>query len=385
MEEGSGRDPQTARRGSRSQGVAAEGCRPRRKVGAGTPLKVSGYRHKLRTKFLALALCMVVLAGAPSARAGRYLPPGREIFQGVAGQPISGYEQLAGKHPAVYEIFSAWGEYLPGIFKDATDAHARLMIMISTSSGSREMITPQGIARGAGDAWLIAMNQAMYQSGLVTYVRLMAEMNTYWNAYSAYNADGSYRGSAHSPARYRDAWRRVTLILRGGRLSSIDAQLRRLGMPPLRATGDLPQPKVAMLWVPQTSGDPDIRANQPAAYWPGRRWVDWVGTDFYGNFPNFSGLSSFYGAYRALPFVFGEWALWGEDNPAFVGRLFRWIGSHPRVRMAIYNQGINPDGPLRLARYPRAASELRRVLASPLYPGFAPEFAASGLGAQAHS
>jgi len=129
-----------------------------------------------------------------------------------------------------------------------------------------------------------------------------------------------------------------------------------------------------MLWVPETSGDPDIPGNQPSNYWPGRRWVDWVGTDFYGKFPNFSGLTSFYRAHRGLPFVFGEWALWGSDNPRFVAQLFGWIGSHPRVRMLIYNQGVNPDGPLRLSLYPRAASELRRLLANPRFPAFAPEW-----------
>ncbi|MGI8573173.1 MAG: hypothetical protein ACR2L9_11200 [Solirubrobacteraceae bacterium] len=321
------------------------------------------------------ALSSIVLAlSAAGASASSFLPPGGRVFQGVAGQPISTYEQLAGKHPAVYQIFSAWGEYLPGIFQDAQSAHARLMIMISTQSGTQEMITPQQIAQGDGDAWLIAMNRAMYGSGLVTYVRLMAEMDAYWNDYSAYNADGSYRGKAHSQAAYRNAWRRVTLILRGGKLPAIDAQLRRLRMPPLRAGSDLPQPKVAMLWVPQTSGAPDVRGNQPSNYWPGRQWVNWVGTDFYGKFPNFSGLSSFYNSYRGFPFVFGEWALWGADDPGFVGQLFGWVGSHPRTRMLIYNQGVNPAGPLRLTLYPRAASELRRRLASPRFPAFAPEF-----------
>jgi hypothetical protein len=328
-----------------------------------------------RLALVAGALSALVLAlGAPSASGSAFLPPGRQIFQGVAGQPISSYMQVTGKHPAVYEIFSAWGEYLPGIFKDAENAHARLMVHITTASGTQEMITPLQIAQGGGDAWLIAMNQAMYDSGLVTYVRLMAEMDGYWNDYSAYNQDGSYRGASHSQAAYRNAWRRVTLIMRGGKLSAIDAQLRRLRMPPLRTYHDLPQPKVAMLWVPQTAGDPDIPGNQPSNYWPGRQWVNWVGTDFYGKFPNFRGLSSFYSSYPGLPFVFGEWALWGSDDPGFVDGLFGWIGSHRRARMLIYNQGLKLDGPFRLTSYPRAAGELRRLLASPRFPSFAPEW-----------
>src|SRR5207302_6923920 len=132
---------------------------------------------------------------------------------------------------------------------------------------------------------------------------------------------GSYRGAAHSQAAYKQAWRRVALILRGGPLATIDSRLHTLRMPPVRVgpgvapatpkgaaqpLPDLPRPQVAMLWVPMTGGLPDIAGNQPSDYWPGRRWVDWIGTDFYSKFPNFAGLDRFYGAFRGLPFAFGE-------------------------------------------------------------------------------
>jgi hypothetical protein len=90
--------------------------------------------------------------------------------------------------------------------------------------------------------------------------------------------------------------------------------------------------------------------------------VDWVGTDFYSRFPNFHWLDDFYRDFAGKPFVFGEWALWGADDPAFVSRLFGWIGSHPRVRMVLYNQGKLTDGPFRLKRYPRSAAALRKAL-----------------------
>jgi hypothetical protein len=132
----------------------------------------------------------------------------------------------------------------------------------------------------------------------------------------------------------------------------------------------LPRAPVALLWVPMTGGSPDVAGNQPADYWPGRGYVDWVGTDFYSKFPNFAGLNRFYARYRGLPFVFGEWALWGSDDPGFVGELFGWVHTHPRVRMMVYNQGVNPVGPFRLDRYPASAAVLRRVLASPSFPAF---------------
>jgi hypothetical protein len=237
------------------------------------------------------------------------------------------------------------------------------------------MITPGGIARGDGDGWLIALNRAAYDSGLVTYVRLMAEMDGYWNFYSAFGPSGP-RNADHSTAAFKRAWKRVALIMRGGTLAGIDARLQRLKMPPLRTSASsLPRPHVAMLWVPQVAGAPDVAGNQPRDYWPGRRWVDWVGTDFYSKFPNFSGLTALYDAYPRQPFMFGEYALWGSDDAAWVGQLFGWIHSHPRVRMLIYNQGLDPNGPFRLSKYPNGARALRHELAGPTFPAYAPELA----------
>jgi len=323
----------------------------------------------------ALGVAFLLAIGSGSAAASAFLPPAGKVFQGEAGEPISSYVEATGKHPAVIQDFLAWGQYVPGITAGAASAHARLMIMISTESGSREMITPEGIAQGQGDAWLISLQNSIASSGLVTYIRLMAEMDGYWNSYSAYNEDGSSRGPAHSSAEYKQAWRRVTLIMRGGTLAHVDAELHSLGMPPLRASHDLPVARVAMLWVPQVApGDPDVAGNQPSDYWPGRQWVDWVGTDFYSFAPNFPGLSAFYNSYPGMPFVFGEYAV-GEtpDDPGFIDQLFSWVASHPRVRMLIYNQGVNPVGPFRLSRFPRTADALRRVLSGPQFLSYAPE------------
>jgi hypothetical protein len=315
-------------------------------------------------------------AATPSASARAFLPPRGKVFQGVAGQPISQYEDATGRHPSVYQEFLAWGEYVPAITTAAWDVRSRLMIMIGTRSASRELITPAGIAYGQGDSWLISLQRSIAASRLVTYVRLMAEMDGYWNPFSAYNANGSSRGAAHSSAAYKQAWRRVTLIMRGGSLGHIDATLRRLRMPPLRTHASLPRARVAMLWVPQVApGDPDIPGNEPSDYFPGRGWVDWVGTDFYSSAPNFTGLDAFYNTYPGLPFVFGEYAV-GEtpDDPGFIDAVFRWAGAHPRVRMMMYNMGVSASGPFRLFRFPQSSRALRHALANPKFVSFAPEF-----------
>jgi hypothetical protein len=338
-------------------------------------------RQLPRRRLLVTASLAAILLGPAVSRATAlpYLPPAGKTFAGETGQPVSQYVAAVGKHPAVYQEFVAWGQYIPGIAQDAVTARARMMMAIGTTFGSREVITPAGIASGQGDGWLIALQSAIAQTGNVTYIRLMAEMDGYWNVYCAYNADGSFRGAAHSQTAYKQAWRRVTLIMRGGNLSTIDAQLHRLGMPALHTSQDLPRAKVAMLWVPELQpGAPAVPGNQPSNYWPGGQWVDWVGTDFYSNAQNFSGLGTFYNQYSTKPFVFAEYALWNSgDDVGFVDRLFGWVRPHPRVRMLLYNQGVSETGPLRLYRYPRSSGELRRLLASPKYLSYAPEWAAS--------
>ena len=325
-----------------------------------------------------VALALLV-APAP-ARAEAYLPPPGKVFSGLTGgRDVTAFEQEVGAHPSVFQFFTHWGEPLDWAFDAAARSRARPMLHFSTSNGRRELITPRDIAAGEGDGYLIELNRRLAASGQVTYVRLMAEMNGHWNPYCAFDRSGRPRGPSHSTASFRGAWRRSALVLRGGPIEAIDAKLARADLPPLRgAAGGLPTPKVSLLWVPQVAGAPDTRANAPRAYWPGRQYVDWVGTDFYSRYPNFAGLERFYRAFPGKPFAFGEWAVWGRDDPAFVRRLFAWARSHPRARLLMYNQGNVATGPFRLYRHPRARAALRRELADPRFAPFAPELAPAG-------
>jgi hypothetical protein len=305
--------------------------------------------------------CLLVLAVVPCAGAVSYAPPAGRVFNGVAGgHSVADYVARTGADPAVVQSFVYYGGSTNWAFDLAEHAGARVMLHIGTTTSSgAETVTPAGIAHGREDRWLVALKRTIAQRGEPVYIRLMAEMDGHWNAYSAY---GPHHDAAHSTKAFKAAWRRTTIILRGG--PDVDAQLRALHLPPLQAGDDLQPAQVAMQWVPQVEGAPDVPGNSPLAYWPGARYVDWVGTDFYSKFPNFSGLDRFYASVRRFgkPFVFGEWAVWGADNPGFVQRLFSWTRSHGLVRMLVYNQGKRTDGPFRLNRYPRAARALRSLL-----------------------
>ena len=315
-----------------------------------------------------VAVALALILAAPS-RADTLLPPaGNQLLTGLSGgyspQPFAGQ---VGVKPEVFGVFVMWNQLGNYVFDAGDRGGGRLMIHISTARAQLqpEVITPGQIARGKGDAYLLRLNRQVAAWGKPTYIRLLAEMNQADNAYAGFDRNGRSRGKDHSPATFAQAWRRAALILRGGEKAKIDAALAKLHLPAVKGGPEvLPEPQLAMVWVPQTRGTPDIPANMPIKYWPGPKYVDWVGTDFYSRYPNFHWLTDFYNAFRGKPFVFGEWGMWGAENPGWVRTLFKWVRQHKRVRMMLYNQGALTNGVFRLNRYPRSRAEIRRQLES---------------------
>jgi hypothetical protein len=312
---------------------------------------------------MALLALLAALLVAPAAAARPYLAPHGGVSLGVAGRAQTGdYVRAHGREPAVFQTFVMFGGPVDYAFARAASLGAAPMLHISTADGpgAPERVTPKGIATGAMDGWLVALQAKAAAAGGPVYLRPMGEMNGYWNQYSAYGQHGR-RDAAHSTRWFKRAWRRIAIVMRGG--PAVDAQLAAQHLPPL-GRGPLPNAQVAMVWCPQVAGAPDVPGNAPKAYWPGARYVDWVATDFYSKFPNFAGLERFYGQFGGKPFAFGEWAIWDRDDPVFVKRLFGWVGSHPRVRMLVYNQGARHGGPFDLARYPAASRAIRHATRS---------------------
>jgi hypothetical protein len=327
-----------------------------------------------RQALLVGVVLVALLLGTRDAKARPYVAPDGKVMVGVlGGRTVGGYERAAGKRPAVFQFFVAWGDRFGYAYRRAGDAKAGLSIHMSTYNGpgTEERTTPRAIALGNQDAYLYGLGEDFARYRRPVYLRLFSEMNNAANPYSAYSADGHPRGAAHTQYWFRQAWRRTAIILKGGRVTALNRRLRRIGLPRLRALNTaqgvrakLVRPRVALQWVPMTAGSPDIPGNRPAAYWPGAAYVDWIGTDFYSRYPNFSGLNRFYNdrLYAGKPFVFGEWAMWGRDDPRFMRRFFNWVNAHPRVKMLAYNQGNAPASEFRLYRYPRAARVMRNAL-----------------------
>ena len=186
---------------------------------------------------IGLLACAVALAAASTASGDAYAPRDGRAFHGVSdtGQiaDFRTFTDQAGAHPAVLQDFFHWRVPLTtGALYRWGETDTRGVLSLSTQTGEGvEMITPRQIAMGKDDRYMTHMAADIAETGQTVYIRLMAEMNGHWNAYSAYNADGSARRDGHSTRWYRLAWRRFTLILRGGSRDRINRRLLRMGLP----------------------------------------------------------------------------------------------------------------------------------------------------------
>jgi hypothetical protein len=350
---------------------------------------------------LAGVLCAVAALCAPaSAGAAAYAPHNGHAFHGVSDTgsiaDFRTFTDQTGAHPALLQDFFHWRVPLTtGALYRWGATNTRGVLSLSTQTGDGvEMITPRQIARGKDDRYMTRMAGNIAETGQTVYIRLMAEMNGSWNAYSAYNADGSARHGGHSARWYKLAWRRFTLIMRGGSRDEINRELLRMGLPrilraksqddpvyeggpdgiPLPIPERMPQPRVAMMWVPQSFGSPNIAGNQPADYWPGGRYVDWVGLDIYSKFAGaFDEDVAFFNKWDKWPFVIGEYSPWDNDfGGTFTGNLFRWAEAHERVKMMLYYRGVDPANNYNVQYYPGARKALNNHLADPHWSEFAP-------------
>jgi hypothetical protein len=290
--------------------------------------------------------------------------PAGKLLLGVVGPNPDAFDRLT--HHA-HPLHLTFGLALNGGAIAADRAEDRVPI-ISIEPGA----APAAVARGAVDRTLLQAATTYNSASWPVWVRPMPEMNGHWSPDCAATASGASRGPAYSTAAFREAFARISIIMRGGPVARMDARLRALGIPPLPAgTADVPHSgKVAIVWNPQGQGSPDVAANTPAAYWPGPAYVDIVANDLYelrgGAY--WPGMDALYSAYDK-PFLIGEWAPWGFDDPSFILRMFAWAESHPRTLGLVYfEQGWSGGSSIfRLDSKPRSLAAYQAAIRGPRF------------------
>jgi len=286
---------------------------------------------------------------------------------GIKGDPAR-FQTLTGQDSQVHHVIVGWGQ---GVTWGShfSDLFMQLggIPMIGLATGGRdgkEAITPQQLAQGVGDSYFIALNGAINGFAQEIYIRPFGEMNGYWNKYCAYTKTGGIKPH-HQTMWFRKAFARVYLIVHGGPIAAINAQLKSLGMPPV-ASGDLPAnpfPLTRVIWNPQGYGAPNIPGNRAQAYYPGDAYVDVVGNDLYDQKgkAEWAANEALYKAHPGKPYSFPEWGLWGIDDPSFVRAMAAFVHSHPRTQLISYFNA-KPGSIFDLASKPRSLAAYKRYI-----------------------
>ena len=339
--------------------------------------------RRSRLALLAIAL----LAALPGqAQALSLVPPKPSVLFGVSDrgttQEFNEFTELLVKHPALLSTFHPWGNSLNAGYERWRETATRPILHISTADDQTlaELITPAQIALGGGDNYLLQLNDFFAKRGLPAYIRPLGEPNRCLNVWSAVYCDGTPKGGEHTTGWYKQAFRRIATIVRGGgSLEQINATLAEIGLPPVNRTKgppptSLPAAPVSMIWSPLPGGSPRVKGNFPGNYWPGARWVDWAGTDFYSEYPVWKDLNRFYKGkqWKGKPIAITEWAVSGKDDPRFVKQLVAWTAKRQRVRMFVYYNGFGAtDNPYDVRLYPRTLNTLRLKIRRPNFLEYA--------------
>lgn len=324
----------------------------------------------------AFVIFVLLLLFAQPTGAAIFGPPKGKVLTGVSDngtlEGFQNFTESTGKHPAVLQTFHPWGNGLDLAYERWQNARVVPMLHISTADDEtlEEIITPQEIATGAGDAYLWKMNRFFAEKNQRAYIRPLGEPNRCLNAYSAVYCDGSKRGGEHTTYWYRRAFQRIAVIVRGGRKTvAINRLLRRLHMPHVqwrkaKQPETMPPAPVSMVWSPLPAGSPKAHGNWPGNYWPGEYFVDWAGTDFYSNSPYWGDLNKFMRGrpWRGKPVAVTEWGVTGYDDVSFARKMFHWMKKRPRVRMFSYYRGFGDYDPYDPYYYPAAMQVMRNKL-----------------------
>jgi hypothetical protein len=305
-------------------------------------------------RFAAIAFAALVLA--PGGHAA--------VTLGLYGE-ADHFHELTGQHSTAKHFFPSW-DVTAARLDLVLEEHRPVPLMAvqpKLPNDGGEAITPRGIARGYGDGYLIRLSLALNRFGTRAYVRPMPEMNGHWSTYCAYNKNGTRRNRAHSQTAFKNAFRRIYVIVKGGSREEMNARLAPFGLP--RVGVDLPEnPHARVIWNPQGFGSPNVPGNMPAAYWPGPGFVDVVGNDLYdiGGRAMWEAANDLYRKYPKKPYAFPEWGLWGIDDPDFIRHMGAFADSHSRLELLTWYNGPKGGSIWDLSTKPASRRVYRRLI-----------------------
>lgn len=219
-------------------------------------------RRRRRNRAAAAGVCVVLVLGAAAGLAvtrpwvsgpatGTPVPTVRYlgVFEPDSPAAYAGINRFArniGGQPNLVSYYSPWQQPFQRSFAAAAAAHGAITLVQLDPKN----VSLAAIAAGQYDPYLSQLGRQVKAFGHRVVLSFGHEMNGYWY---------SWANTQTGPATFVRAWRHVVDVV--------------------RATG---ASNVTWLWtvnVVQLAQYPKIP--DPAAWWPGQSYVDWVGIDGY--------------------------------------------------------------------------------------------------------
>jgi hypothetical protein len=261
---------------------------------------------------------------------------------------LAAFAQLAGAHPQLVSWSQQWSEplYYPEQLRAVLNSGAVPMITWDPTDHGLG-IPLADIADGRYDRYIRSAAAAAAGAGAPIMVRFAHEMNLHGSPFGP-GKDGN------TPAAYVAAWRHVVSMFRAAGATN-----------------------VRWVWSPNTycSGHCPF-----TAFYPGDKWVDWVGLDGYNyaavdGIPWYSFKRIFSSSYAILSHLTAKPMMVGETGSTDLGgSKAGWIRgmaaalatSFKHVRALVWFQRIK-ETDWRINSSPSSLAAFRAILASPLF------------------
>jgi hypothetical protein len=285
-------------------------------------------RLPLRLTSLAVALSIgILLVGSEGMANARVRAPKRGAWFGAYANPKSGqssytavraFERLIGRKSRVVNKYHSFSDHNYDFERQAARSGHIPLISWRATDASPDGTRAQKIARGDYDGVIRAAADGMRRIKGRVLLRFNWEMDQ----------DPGQRQYIGPPSDFIAAWRHVVSIFRSQHAHN-----------------------VMFVWAPRAGS---FRSGQGQRYWPGARWVDWIGGSAVPT-DNWNSFSTLYGAYyrwahkRSKPLL-----IWAgvRENPSApmwkagffddAGRILRrrWH----KVKAFVYYHALSPLG-----------------------------------------
>lgn len=157
-------------------------------------------------------------------------------------QPIADFTKVAGAQPNLVGYYSGWREPFKISFAEIAHSHGATTIV----QWDPTLIPVQKIAAGSYDSYLRSFADSVRKFGRPVVIGFGHEMNAYWYSW----------GYGHlPPTTFVAAWRHIVTLFRQQGTSN-----------------------VTWLWTLQAD---EAGTGPIASWWPGEKYVTWVGIDGY--------------------------------------------------------------------------------------------------------